>query len=333
MEQQPGPVNWGAHNPAPAPGAVRLWTWQAIAHGAEIVSYFRWRQLPFAQEQMHSGLLRPDDVLDRGGEEARETAREIGALAPGPAGPSPVALVVDPEAHWMFSIQPQLRGYSAIDETWRWYSAARRLGLDIDVVPPAADLARCRLVLVPVLAAITPSVLARFASTGATILYGARTGSKTERFAIPAELPPGALQALLPIKVARVESLRADMPIEVRGEVQGRAVGWREVVESELAPAAGFADGGGALFCAGRHHYLACRPDDALLGATLRRVAEAAGLRTIDLPEGLRLRRCGELTFAFNFGSAPQIAPAPPDAVFVLGGREVGPVGVAAWKG
>ncbi len=43
MEQQPGPVNWARWNPAPLPGMVRLWTWQAFAHGAEVVSYFRWR--------------------------------------------------------------------------------------------------------------------------------------------------------------------------------------------------------------------------------------------------------------------------------------------------
>ena len=62
MEQQPGPVNWAPYNPEPLPGMVRLWTWEAFAHGAETVSYFRWRQVPFAQEQMHSGLLQPDSA-------------------------------------------------------------------------------------------------------------------------------------------------------------------------------------------------------------------------------------------------------------------------------
>ena len=60
MEQQPGPVNWAPYNPAPLPGMIRLWTWEAFAHGAEAVCYFRWRQVPFAQEQMHAGMLRPD---------------------------------------------------------------------------------------------------------------------------------------------------------------------------------------------------------------------------------------------------------------------------------
>ena len=60
MEQQPGPVNWAAWNPIPKAGMVRLWTWEAFAHGAEVVSFFRWRQAGFAQEQMHAGLLRSD---------------------------------------------------------------------------------------------------------------------------------------------------------------------------------------------------------------------------------------------------------------------------------
>ena len=39
-----------------------LGRWEAFSHGAETVCYFRWRQVSFAQEQMHAGLLRPDNV-------------------------------------------------------------------------------------------------------------------------------------------------------------------------------------------------------------------------------------------------------------------------------
>jgi beta-galactosidase len=80
MEQQPGPVNWAPYNPAPLPGMVRLWTWEAFAHGAEAVCYFRWRQAPFAQEQMHSGLLRPDSAPAPGLAEAAQVAAELRGL-------------------------------------------------------------------------------------------------------------------------------------------------------------------------------------------------------------------------------------------------------------
>ncbi len=77
MEQQPGPVNWASCNPDPLPGMARLWALEAFAHGAEAVCYFRWRQAPFAQEQMHAGLLRPDSIPAPAFAEAAEVAREI----------------------------------------------------------------------------------------------------------------------------------------------------------------------------------------------------------------------------------------------------------------
>ena len=79
MEQQPGPVNWAPYNPAPLPGMVRFWTWEAFAHGAEAVCYFRWRQVPFAQEQMHAGLLRPDSASAPAFDEAGQVAGELAA--------------------------------------------------------------------------------------------------------------------------------------------------------------------------------------------------------------------------------------------------------------
>jgi hypothetical protein len=88
MEQQPGQVNWAPTNPLPAPGAVRLWTHQAIAHGAEVVSYFRWRAAQGAQEHMHAGLLRHDRTPDRALLEAEAAAHDLAGPA-GPAGSPP----------------------------------------------------------------------------------------------------------------------------------------------------------------------------------------------------------------------------------------------------
>lgn len=332
MEQQPGPVNWAAHNPAPLPGAVRLWTWQAHAHGAEVVSYFRWRQVPYAQEQMHAGLNRPDNELDIGGEETRQVARELERVELGEVQPSSVALVVDYESEWLFRVQPQVREFSYKMQAWRWYSAARGLGLDVDVVAPGADLSAYRLVLVPSLAILRPKTIASLRATDAVVLYGVRTGSKTEHFAIPESLPPGPLQELLPLKVVRVSSLRPDMPVPVSGEVEGAALIWREIVTSDLQPLARFDDGDGALFAKGRHHYLACVPDKALLGSVIERLARAAGLAPVALPPGLRLRRRGNLTFAFNFGPQPVNVAAQAGPGLPPGSRVLNPADVAAWN-
>lgn len=77
MEQQPGLVIWASDNPNPLEGMVKLWSWEAFAHGAEAVSYFRWRQAPFGQEQMHSGLHLSDRSKSRAHSEVKELSEEL----------------------------------------------------------------------------------------------------------------------------------------------------------------------------------------------------------------------------------------------------------------
>ncbi|MEM7616606.1 MAG: beta-galactosidase, partial [Pseudomonadota bacterium] len=107
MEQQPGPVNWAPYNPAPLPGMARLWAWEAFAHGAEAVLYFRWRQAPFAQEQMHAGLLRPDSQAAPALAEAAQVAQEIATAPQTGTAAAEVAIVFDYQSAWAWTVQPQ----------------------------------------------------------------------------------------------------------------------------------------------------------------------------------------------------------------------------------
>ena len=233
MEQQPGPVNWAPWNPVPKPGMVRLWSWEAFAHGAEVVSYFRWRQCPFAQEQMHAGLHRPDRSRSAGGEEALRVAAELRDAGPlGPTTQAAVALVFDYEAAWSIEIQPQGADFRYSELCLRWYEAVRRLGQDIDIVAPGASLAGYRAVLVPSLPHVSDAALACLRETDAAILVGPRTGSRTDVFEIPGSLPPGPLQALLPLRVTDVASLRPGLSHAVRGSLGGHAVRWREWIDN-----------------------------------------------------------------------------------------------------
>ena len=330
MEQQPGPVNWAAWNPVPKPGMVRLWTWEALAHGAEVVSYFRWRQAPFAQEQMHAGLHRPDRSRSAGGEEAAAVARELAAIgALGDSAQAPVAMVFDYEAAWITRIQPQGRDFLYSELCLRWYTAIRSCGLDVDFVPPGASLAGYSLALVPCLPVISDAALAAFQAFDGIVLFGPRSGSKTAEFRIPDTLPPGPLQALLPIVVEQVASLRPGLTHRVSGAVAGAVRRWREFVSGDAEAVARFDDGGPALLRAAGCLYLAGWADTALLAATMAYVTEAAGLATTALPPGVRLRRRGVMTFAFNYGPDPW--RGPDDAHYVLGGPAVPPQGLAVW--
>lgn len=336
MEQQPGPVNWAPWNPAPRAGMVRLWTWEAFAHGADVVSYFWWRPSPSGQEQMHAGLYTPDDRLDAGGEEVGRVAGELARVHPAASQRADVALVFDYDAQWVFEAQPQAADYSYLQTAFEHYQALRSLGLDVDLVGPEAPLDGYRLVVLPGQAIVPDGLLDALRRSGAELVIGPRSGSKTGNVTIPDGLPPGPLRELVPVRVHRVESLRpgATEPL-AWAKARGLVRRWREHVELlEGAWAEGTfdADGGAAVVRAGRARYLAGLLDPALLAAVLDRAAADAGLATTRLPAGLRLRRRGPLRFAFNYGDDPADVPAPRDARWLLGGARLEAAGVAAWQ-
>jgi beta-galactosidase len=340
MEQQPGPVNWSAWNPAPSPGMVRLWAWEALAHGADVVSFFRWRQAPFAQEQMHAGLNRPDNVLDVGGIEAAQVARELDAdwwreVAATPAPQAPVAIVFDYDAAWMHTIQPQGRGFSYLALVFAWYSALRRLGVDIDIVAPGHDLSSYRAVFVPSLPHICERAARAFAAFGGATVFGIRTGAKTESFQIPGNLPPGPLQKLLPVKIARVESLRPGLMRHIGWGNREYTTGvWTETLEAaeSVDVMARFSDGAPALVRSDSRFYLAAWPSRELASDIAQHVLTLAGVESVLLNDDMRIRRRGRITFAFNYGNDSLDAPALATGECVLGAQSVGAHNLSAWK-
>ncbi len=329
LEQQPGPVNWARHNPAPLPGMVRLWTLEALAHGAELVSYFRWRQFPKAQEQHHAGLLRPDNSPAPGLAEMQQAALDIAALGSVGAPPKSVAIVFAYDAEWVTQIQPQGDRLSALWAAFACYTALRRMGLDVDIVPPDAALESYALCVVPCLPIVPDALVASLEAFAGQVVIGPRSGSRTSDFAIPETLPPGALQRFLPLRVTEVESLRPGLAHSGAGWSIAR---WFEHVESEADAEFVASDGAVASWKHGRFRYLAAWPEPELAAAVLGIAARDAGLKIHDLPEGLRLRHAGKRCFAFNYASNTRCLPSDLTGKFVLGGATLGPGGVSVWE-
>lgn len=332
MEQQPGPVNWAPWNPVPLLGMVRLWTWEALAHGADVVSYFRWRQAPFAQEQMHAGLNLPGlDELSPGGLEAEAVGRElarIGSLPPSTQGD--VALVFDYEAQWVTDIQPQGVDFRYKELAFRFYEALRRLGLNVDFVPPGHSLKGYALVVVPSLPIVSEAAERAFAEADGIVVFGPRSGSKTRQFQIPAGLPPGPLRSLLDLRVNEVSSLRPGLAQRVTGKVKGTASRWVEHVQTKATVEARFENGLPAFVRSGQTYYLACWPDPSLLQSIMGKLVKAAKLKSVSLPEHVRLRRRGAYCFAFNYG--PATWRLPPGTKPLFGKSTVKPRDFAVWK-
>lgn len=204
----------------------------------------------------------------------------------------------------------------------------RRLGLDVDFVRPGADLAGYKLVLVPTMPHVSDAAERAFARADGLVLYGPRTGSKTRHHAIPPNLPPGPLSALVKARVLEISSLRPGLAHAVEGEIGGAAIRWRESLDVQGADIlARFKDGAAALIAAGNHHYLACWPDTQLLASLMGLMVAKADLPAVELPQGIRLRRRGNMLFAFNYGTRPWRLPE--GGKLLIGTRELKPQDVA----
>ena len=298
MEQQPGPVNWAPYNPAPLPGMVRLWTMEAFAHGAEVVSYFRWRQAPFAQEQMHAGLMRPDNHPAPGLAEAAQAASDIAEMPEVDAGQSEVALVFDYESAWAIQTQPQGQDQDYFALVFETYRALRRLGINIDVIGPETDPSPYSLIAAPGLMVVSPAIQ----SFSGLRVFGPRTGAKTADFSIPQGLPPGIDD--LDCRVAYVESLRPDMPIALDGG--GSFSGWREVLEGSASVIESTIDGSPAIMRSGQKIYVGGQATPDTLDRFYREWLAEAGVETCPMPGAVRQRITSQHRFILNYAATEQ---------------------------
>ncbi len=301
MEQQPGPVNWAPYNPAPLPGMVRLWTWEAFAHGAETVCYFRWRQAPFAQEQMHAGLLRPDSAPAPARAEARQVADELDNLPEVGTAKAQAALIFDYESAWAWDAQPQGADFEMFRLAFATYCALRRAGLNIDILPPdTSDLSDYKLVLAPGLMTLSDNLRQALANFKGIALIGPRTDTKTHELAIPTPMGPNLPSTDL--TVAMTESIPPNDKINLQGG--GRFKHWFEHLEGTAPTHLSTTSGQPAIMGGDHIRYLAGWPDEATFDGIIAGLCEALELPTLQLPDGLRVRDTDTHRFIFNY--APQ---------------------------
>lgn len=333
MEQQPGPVNWAPYNPSPLPGMVRLWGWEAFAHGAEVMSYFRWRQAPFAQEQTHTGLLLSNAQHDVAAAEVRQLNDELQRLQlPHNASHSQsnntqgshavqaqVAIVFSYAGNAIQDIQlPGGDTYSPLNFCQRVYGACRQWGMNVDIVSSKAVLDNYRLIILCNSteddSAFAEKLKARQKDANATIVLFPGSGSRSYEYGSPSSLPPGAFQSLIALKVIRTESLpESERLAASNGSNTWQCMQWRERIDSLIEPIAHFQDGWGFHYANENVHYINAIPEQSDLIRIIGELLAQSSLKARDLGPFVRTRQIGSYRLAFNFG------PEPVDLVHHLG--------------
>ena len=213
MEQQSGPGGWDILSVTPRPGELRLWAYQALAHGADGMIFFRWRTARFGAEQYWHGLLNHDGTPGRRFEELKVMGLElkrIGAEILGSKVEAEVAMLLDYDTRFAFQVQANNPQFSYPEHFATLYEAFHRLNIPVDIVPPDADLSRYKLVVAPALYVLPEALAERlrtFTEAGGTLLTTLRSGVKNEANAVVNMPLPGLLTELCGVTIQDYDSL------------------------------------------------------------------------------------------------------------------------------
>ena len=215
MEQTPSVSNWHTYCKLKRPGVMRLWSYQAVAHGADTVMFFQMRRSIGACEKYHGA------VIDHVGNENTRVFREISALGAeltalgsqtlGARTDSEVAIVFDWNNWWAaeYSAGPStLIGYP--DEVSQYYRALSEANISVDLVGVEDDLSGYRLVIAPLLYMCKDGFdekIRRFVSDGGTFLTTYFSGYVEDHDLVVTGGYPGRLRDILGIWVEESDAL------------------------------------------------------------------------------------------------------------------------------
>lgn len=207
MEQQSGAGGWTTRmeGPAPRPGQLTLWAMQSIAHGADFISFFRWRTCTFGTEIYWHGILDYDNRDNRKLAEVKEFHRKMQTLHPVCHADyvTSFGLLKDYDNVWDGEVDIWHKRIASYSEN-EIFAAAELANLPYDVLYLQKDSTVYELSKYPVLVYPHPiiideervALLSAYVEQGGTLIIGCRSGLK-DLNGICRMLPqPGLLQEL-----------------------------------------------------------------------------------------------------------------------------------------
>jgi beta-galactosidase len=273
---------------------------QAIAHGADGIMYFQWRQSIAGSEKFHSAIV-PHEGSEHGRifQQAAQIGAELERLSPVVVGSritAQVAILMDWHNWWAVEYQP---GPSDRLHYWEqiksYYHALHRLNVAIDIVTPDSDLSGYLLVIAPLLYMLRPGVagnLEQFVARGGVLLTTFFSGIVDQNDHVVLGGYPAELRRLLGIYVEEFDPWIDGMTNAVvikKGPLRGiyPCTLWGEVLHLEGAHVVGvFASdyyaNGPALtmhqFGEGKVYYLATQGNEELLAILMHQLCKEVNI-------------------------------------------------------
>lgn len=342
MEQTPSQQNWQAYNALKRPGVMRLWSYQAVARGADTVMFFQLRRSIGACEKYHGAVIEHvGHEHTRVFRECAELGRELQQLGDkllDSRVAAKVAIVYDWENRWATELTsgPTV-ALKYVDEAHKYYDALYKLGIPADMIGVEADLSGYDIVIAPVLYMVKTGYAAKieaFVEAGGTFVTTFFSGIVNENDLVTLGGYPGELRKVLGIWAEEIDALFPGTVNQVvmKGE-RGALNGTYEcgllcdLIHSEGAEVLAeygddFYKGMPALtvnrFGNGQAWYVATSPDERFMKDFLSNLCAEKGIEPlVKAPAGVEatLRVKGDKSYLFLLNHNPEASAVD------LGGR------------
>ncbi|MCY0879671.1 MAG: beta-galactosidase [Firmicutes bacterium] len=329
MEQAPSGVNWRPHNVPKGDGQYRLWSYQALAHGANGIMNFQWRASRGGAEKFHSGMVphagRDTRIFRNVAMLGQELSRLTDLLDSRVT--ADVAIVLDWASWWALELDshPSQR-LSLLNQLFQVYQTFWRHHVSVDIVEPSSDLSSYRLVVAPNLYLLSKGAsdrLTHYVQSGGELVILYFSSVVDENDIVFANGAPGPLSDVLGLSVEEFWPLPDDVTVDVQGENGFRAAAsvWAELIrlkgaESWAAFASGPLHGHPAIarhrYGKGRAWYVGAHLMDDGMTTLLTTVMTLVGIKPVgeNIPTGVEatIRRGTHHDYLFLLNHLPNEA-------------------------
>ena len=215
MEQTPSSQNWQDVNALKRPGILRLWSYLAIAHGADSILYFQWRRGRGGCEKLHGAIVehagREDTRVFREVSQIGAELQQLGDAVVGASMDAKVAILFDWDNwHAVDDAVGPIRQKRYLETVSRQYLAFYRRNIPVDVVFPDSDFSKYEILVAPMLYMVKSGVAEKveeFVSKGGSFVTTFLTGLVDETDLAFENGYPGPLSRVLGIWVEEIDAL------------------------------------------------------------------------------------------------------------------------------
>ncbi|RKL67230.1 beta-galactosidase [Salipaludibacillus neizhouensis] len=215
MEQTPSQQNWQPYNSLKRPGVMRLWSYQAVARGADTVLFFQLRRSVGACEKYHGAVVEHvGHEHTRVFKESAHVGQELAQLSDKLLDArvhAKVAIVFDWDNRWAIELSsgPSV-ALDYVNEVHKYYDALYQQNIAADMISVDEDLSQYDIVIAPVLYMVKSGYakkIEEFTTNGGTFITTFFSGIVNENDLVTTGGYPGELRDMLGIWVEEIDAL------------------------------------------------------------------------------------------------------------------------------